>query len=201
MTKQEKIQEAYGEHWETVKESVNPEDGWCTNELFQDDDGDIIVCPCCKHIFNESKIVYCINSLERCPNCNGHVSQYEYHHKFINFPDDAQKRFGEWRSKSLQGIENNNGWIKIESEDDLPKEKEFFRFIPCNNFDMEFIGWIDKKLGEVLFIDFTFYEVEKDGNRYISQSNAWLTSQITHYQPIQKTTTTNLLNYEHKKPN
>lgn len=28
----------------------------------------------------------------------------------------------EWRPKSLQGIENNNGWIKIESEKDLPKE-------------------------------------------------------------------------------
>ena len=26
------------------------------------------------------------------------------------------------RPKSLQGIENNNGWIKINSEDDLPKE-------------------------------------------------------------------------------
>ena len=26
------------------------------------------------------------------------------------------------RPKSLQGIENNNGWIRIESEDDLPKE-------------------------------------------------------------------------------
>lgn len=27
-----------------------------------------------------------------------------------------------WRPKSLKGIENNNGWIKIESEDDLPKD-------------------------------------------------------------------------------
>ena len=28
-----------------------------------------------------------------------------------------------WRPKSLQGIENNNDWVKIESEEDLPKEK------------------------------------------------------------------------------
>lgn len=28
----------------------------------------------------------------------------------------------EYRPKSLQGIENNNGWIRIESEDDLPKD-------------------------------------------------------------------------------
>jgi hypothetical protein len=27
-----------------------------------------------------------------------------------------------WRPKTLAGIENNNGWIKIESEDDLPKD-------------------------------------------------------------------------------
>lgn len=27
-----------------------------------------------------------------------------------------------YRPKQLQGIENNNGWIKIESEKDLPKE-------------------------------------------------------------------------------
>ena len=27
----------------------------------------------------------------------------------------------EWRPKSLKGLETNNGWIKIESEKDLPK--------------------------------------------------------------------------------
>src|SRR5690606_34580493 len=27
-----------------------------------------------------------------------------------------------WRPKSLQGIEDNNGWIKVESEADLPKD-------------------------------------------------------------------------------
>ena len=30
---------------------------------------------------------------------------------------------GKFRPKSLHEIENNNGWIKIESEKDLPKEK------------------------------------------------------------------------------
>ena len=29
-----------------------------------------------------------------------------------------------WRPKSLQGIENNNGWIKIESEADLPNDED-----------------------------------------------------------------------------
>ena len=27
-----------------------------------------------------------------------------------------------WRPKSLKGIDNNNGWVRINSEDDLPKE-------------------------------------------------------------------------------
>ena len=30
-----------------------------------------------------------------------------------------------YRPKSLQGIENNNGWIRIESESDLPKIGEY----------------------------------------------------------------------------
>ena len=33
---------------------------------------------------------------------------------------------GYFRPKSLKGIENNNGWIRIESEADLP-EKEFYK--------------------------------------------------------------------------
>jgi len=37
-----------------------------------------------------------------------------------------------WRPKSLQGIENNNGWIKIESEADLPKEEIDCHFIKDN---------------------------------------------------------------------
>ena len=37
--------------------------------------------------------------------------------------DKRERKLFEIRPKSLQGIENNNGWIKIESEEDLPKEK------------------------------------------------------------------------------
>ena len=33
-----------------------------------------------------------------------------------------------YRPKSLQGIENNNGWTKIENEDDLPKESGWYDF-------------------------------------------------------------------------
>lgn len=38
-----------------------------------------------------------------------------------------------WRPKSLEGIEDNNGWVKIESEADLPKED-----LQCWLIDEEF---------------------------------------------------------------
>jgi hypothetical protein len=34
-----------------------------------------------------------------------------------------------WRPLSLKGIEDNNGWSKIESEADLPKETNTYHFI------------------------------------------------------------------------
>ena len=38
-----------------------------------------------------------------------------------------------WRPLSLQGIETNNGWIKIESEEDLPTiEGSYFVFSKVN---------------------------------------------------------------------
>jgi hypothetical protein len=78
MTKQEKIIEAYGEHWETVKNHID-ENGW---------------------IYTCNFIFYC---------------NFKYHEKGFG----ATHRI---RPKSLAGIEDNNGWIKIESEDDLPKK-------------------------------------------------------------------------------
>jgi hypothetical protein len=76
MTKQEKIREAYGEHFETVKDYVD-ENGWCNAYfsgagLFQHD------------------VIFKKGLIEK------------------------------WRPKSLAGIEDNNGWIKIES-DNFPK--------------------------------------------------------------------------------
>lgn len=76
-----------------------------------------------------------------------------------------------YRPKSLQGIENNNGWIKIESKDDLPKEE----------IDVHFI--------------FTEYEGKKgrfqtygvwDNNLKSFYSGALKINNVTHYQPIIK---------------
>ncbi|SHF17441.1 hypothetical protein [Chryseobacterium vrystaatense] len=66
-----------------------------------------------------------------------------------------------WRPIQLKGIENNNGWIKIESEEDMPKSagryyvKDMFRDDPC-------ISVFEEALRE-----------------------RWLDI-ITHYQPIEK---------------
>lgn len=76
-------------------------------------------------------------------------------------------------------------WIKVQKQEDLPQEKKLFKFIPCNHFDEEFIGWIDKEFDEVFFVDFKYYQIKKDGNTYLMKNNSWLPSQITHYMPIQ----------------
>lgn len=38
-----------------------------------------------------------------------------------------------YRPKELRGIENNNGWIKIKSEEDLPNDDAFYYKICINN--------------------------------------------------------------------
>lgn len=38
-------------------------------------------------------------------------------------------RDNKWRPKSLRGIETNNFWIRIESEEDLPKEEGEYNII------------------------------------------------------------------------
>ena len=70
-----------------------------------------------------------------------------------------------FRPKSLQGIENNNGWVKIESEKDLPKESGLYF-----GKDYEF------------GTDMTFFDFE---TKEWEDSNGYLLN-ITHYQPIEK---------------
>jgi len=46
-----------------------------------------------------------------------------------------------WRPKSLQGIENNKGWIKIESEEDLPKKAGNYKIVKSGKIEQAtFIG-------------------------------------------------------------
>lgn len=118
--KEEKIREAYGEYWESVKEYII-DNGWCTVR---------------RHILFD-KII---------KNIEIEIGGYQ------------------WRPKSLQGIEKNNGWIKIESEGDLPKDELDCFFIKDS---LIYTGLWDNRL-----------------KRFYSGSE-WITK-ITHYQPIQK---------------
>jgi len=97
MTKEEKIQEAYGEYWEKLKFCID-ENGW----------------------FNQ------ITKWQSLDN---------YFHK-----DTIEGKSYLQRPKSLQGIENNNGWIKIESEEDLPTTEIDCHIIYNNNL-MTFSVW------------------------------------------------------------
>lgn len=71
------------------------------------------------------------------------------------------------RPKSLQGIENNNGWIKIESEEDLPKDSAYY-WIVTNSKN----------------IHLTEYEV--DFKQFFTKDYAYNDYEITHYQQIDK---------------
>lgn len=96
MTKQEIIQKAYeavGVDWETKKSFVNMEDGFAAT-------------------------LYDTNEISG-------IDYLQLGLKDIDIKNSVDTDFGNaviWRLKSLYGIENNNGWIKIESEEDLPDQ-------------------------------------------------------------------------------
>jgi hypothetical protein len=83
---------------------------------------------------------------------------------------------GKIRPKSLQGIENNRGWIKIESESDLPTcDGEYFVNAKGINNNKQFFirSWLNAKKD---FNDnWVFTEYPKE----------WL-ELYSHYQPITK---------------
>lgn len=80
-----------------------------------------------------------------------HLGECEYKDNFF------------FRPQSLQGIENNNGWIRIESEDDLPSLED----------DSEF--WI---ANENEIFDFTAYSLQVQ--------RKWENKTLTHYQKVVK---------------
>ncbi len=72
-----------------------------------------------------------------------------------------------FRPESLKGIEDNNGWIKIENEEDLPKDSAYYWIITNSNN-----------------IHLTEYEV--DFKQFFTKDYAYNDYEITHYQPIEK---------------
>ncbi|EHQ41574.1 hypothetical protein [Myroides odoratus] len=76
---------------------------------------------------------------------------YEYNHN--DFDTIRYLDCVEIRPKSLQGIESNNGWIRIESKKDLPKES-------CPVFIKDFTGCIS----EIPYYYFNEYKLFKGQN-------------------------------------
>lgn len=74
-----------------------------------------------------------------------------------------------WRPKSLTGIENNNGWIKIESENDLPKE-------PYGKYEVYSNNPIFSQIPKIQGID-DFWQNDEN------KKQDWMNS-YTYYKPI-----------------
>jgi hypothetical protein len=101
MTKLEKIKEAYGISWDLCKDYID-ENGYCV--VFKDSDQNYKGIAGNQTHFKEDEI-------------EGGQMTHSVYGSGISF-----------RPKSLSGIETNNDWQKIESEDDLPKEEGFYLF-------------------------------------------------------------------------
>ena len=53
----------------------------------------------------------------------------KYWEQVKGFVDENGRFLKYFRPISLDGIENNNGWIKIESEEDLPKKTIYYNVL------------------------------------------------------------------------
>lgn len=101
--KEKAIREAYGEHWDKVKNTVNTETGWCM-------------------MYNSDNQKVSENFIDL-----GFTQTYVSENIDSGYNHDTNTH--EWRPKSLQGIYTNNGWTRIESEADLPTEKCLYKVI------------------------------------------------------------------------
>lgn len=86
----------------------------------------------------------------------------DYSRRFLDCRDDVINLNGWFWPKVLDGIENNNGWTRIESEEDLPKESGKY--------------W-------VIYKDCKY----KESQAIFSKGKGWdCFLKVTHYQPIIK---------------
>lgn len=120
MTKQEKIKEAYGNKFESLKHNIDS---------------------------------------------NGWIKEYDtYRSEFESLEFDYKTN--SMRPLELKGIENNNGWIKIEKESDLPKG-----ITDC---------WFKTNQGNIILGYFT------TRGFFVNEGNDIELKFVTHYQTIQK---------------
>lgn len=99
MTKEEVIKEAYGSRFEWLKSFICMHDGWCQDKQYNQID--------------------CLRPIE-------------YHNAITEYirADNGERMVDvfRWMPKQLEGIGDNNGWIKIESEEDLKLDRGYYWF-------------------------------------------------------------------------
>jgi hypothetical protein len=112
--------------------------------------------------------------LERCLDENGWSNNWNH---FISVesrifqPEEIEKNGKCWRPKSLEGLEDNNGWIKIESVEDLPNgEYALYHVISKNDI------YCDKPKNQ---------GIEEFWGNDIQKKEYWL-KEFSHYKPIEK---------------
>lgn len=116
-------------------------------------------------LFNNEQPEERFKSIERYISENGWFSGelYEVSKSLLDESGD------ECRPISLRGIENNNGWIKIKSESDLPKDiEDDATFWVINDGEMEYALYM------------------QDSQRWYDSVNLNLRIYPSHYQPIIK---------------
>lgn len=135
MTKEEKIQQAYGEYW---NESID-NNGWV------------------------------------CRNSTEYVHLYHKMKNYIELEEfsDFENNVFKWRPKSLQGIEDNNRWISVENQNDLPKDNPIDVIINSEPYQ----GFVYQGRSELFCII---------DNRYKSSTieDCIEANKITHFKPI-----------------
>lgn len=141
MTKEEVIKESYLEYWEQLPKEAQEQA--LTNNGF--------IHP--KYLVNEKGTLLDCIDFER--------------KTFLDF-DEVDNTVLVFRPIALQGIETNNGWIKLESEDDFPEDN-----VTCLIIDKNF-GIISGK-----WINAPTEKQQVEAKKY------WLEN-ATHYQPIEK---------------
>lgn len=143
MTKEDKIKEAYGENYNLVKDFIDKY-GWCTRIDYRSGEEKI------NHkILNELGFYKDDGKLETYMSDKGHF----------------------WRPIELKGFEHNNGWTKIESKADLPKDSfGLYHVISKEDFFCE----LPKNQG-----------IEEYWQNDRNKVNDWLEN-FTHWQPISK---------------
>lgn len=136
MTKEEKIKEA-----------------WCNQNLDEIDENGWINIGYLVNGLDDVELWLANNYFKR------NINNWEIDYSELDNGEFINTRI---RPKSLKGIENNNGWIKIEGQHDLP--------------DIDTDYWVVYK-GEV---------TKRAFNHRWPRSVGFWTDNITHYQPIEK---------------